>query len=331
MSKFVRVIKNGEYTDYTPQDLIHSYTNKFAGWKCSAGSEGLFIDWEGKVWPATCVIPNEEHLLGSLNDDKPIKILTEYITCPLESCPCLIEIYLPKYKTSPNELTEVKEGNVTLEKFNAITRAQEYDRGRKYIMWAFGKKCNFSCFYCDDNSHSKLDSDLVTADAIEKALEYADQFRNGKPIMWSFTGGEPTINPLFLNLVKRLHSKGDSITVATNGSATDEYYSELAKYANINISVHFEFLKPEKLRRVSAAIISSKPDWFGMNFMIMPGKAETCAKYLTALSSIDNFEEKIIFHFDILRVKNKKEYYSYSQEDIDLIEQIKNFKNKSII
>ena len=317
--KFVRIIKDTEYTDYTPQDLIHSDANKFGGWKCSAGSEGLFIDWDGRVWPATCEVGKDRYYLGSVVDSKPIKLLNEYIDCYHTYCPCLVEIYLPKYKSNLNELTEIKEGAVELSSFDAVTRASKFDRDRKYIMWAFGRKCNFSCSYCDDNSHSKDDKDIVPKHAIEKIKQYSDEYRNGKQIMWSFTGGEPTINSLFLPFVKELHAKGDIITVATNGSASGDYYNDLAQVSNINISVHFEFLKPEKLRRVAQRILEVNPDWFGLNFMIMPGQAETCLKYIEALKDLPNFKTYTKLHFDMLRIKNTDTYELYSDRDRELI------------
>lgn len=319
MNKFVRIIKDTEYTDYTPQDLVHSDTNKFAGWKCSAGSEGLFIDWDGKVWPGTCEVGRDRYYLGSIVDDKPIKLLEEYITCYHKTCPCLVEIYLPKYKNDSRDLAQVKEGNVLLTDFNAVTRASDFDRDRKYIMWAFGRKCNFSCSYCDDNSHSKDDKDLVPEAAIQKVKDYSDQYRAGKQLMWSFTGGEPTINSLFLPFVKELHTLGDIITVATNGSASGDYYYKLAQVANINISVHFEFLKPEKLRRVASRILEVKPDWFGLNFMIMPGQAETCLQYIDAIKDLPNFKTHTKLHFDMLRIKNTGDYEPYSGRDKELI------------
>lgn len=322
MSKFVRIIENGIFEDYSPQDLIHNDVNQFKNWKCSAGSEGLFIDWDGIVWPATCEIGKEQSKLGSLKDNNPIKLLEDYITCNHKYCPCLVEIYLPKYKKLKKQLSETQLGNVNLKKFSAVTRASEFDRDRKYIMWAFGRKCNFSCSYCDDNSHSKLDQDLVTEFSIEKALQYAEQFRQGKSIMWSFTGGEPTINPLFLDLVKYLKAKGDTITVATNGSASHEYYNELAQVANINISVHYQFLKPAKLRKVCTTIVNAKPDWFGLNFMIMPGMAETTYKYFEQVKDIPGFLSNTTLNFDILRKKNTELYEIYSQKDMDLIKKL---------
>lgn len=322
MSTFARIIKENIYKDYAPQDLIQENVIRFKGWKCSAGTEGLFIDWSGEVWPATCVVHNQKYRLGSIYDDYPIQLLEDYITCQSNICPCLVEIYLPKYKIDPISLVENSPGNVSLSDFDAITRASDHDRNRKYIMWAFGRKCNFSCSYCDDHSHSKDDNDLVTKKAIEKVTEYSDRFRQGKSLMWSFTGGEPTINPLFFDFVKFLYNKGDTITVASNGSQHSSYYAELSRYANLNISVHFEYLKPSKLSKIVTDVINNQPTWFGLNFMIMPGKVDKCIEYVTELKKISNFKERTNVHFDILRVKNTDVFEIYANEELEMIKKL---------
>lgn len=328
--KLVRVINQNTYKDYTPQDLIQSNANSFLNWKCSAGSEGLFIDWDGNVWPGTCLVGNKKFLMGNVNDNKEIKIYKDYVVCNKQTCPCLVEIYLPKYKDIPEQIKELKETDDDLLKseFDAVTRAVDFDKERKYIMWAFGRKCNFSCSYCDDHSHSKLDSDLVGINAIEKVKKYADKIRNQKPISWSFTGGEPTINTLFLDFVKELYNLGDTITVATNGSASNEYYTELAKYANINISVHFEFLKAEKLKRVTETILQVKPEWFGLSFMAMPGKVSKCYDYLQLLDTIPEFKNNVRCHFDILRKKNTSLYEFYSAEDMIILKELEKYSER---
>lgn len=325
--KLARVIQENSYKDYTPQDLIQKNVNRFLGWKCSAGSEGLFIDWDGNVWPGTCFVGYDDYLMGNINNSQEIKQYTDFVTCHLEVCPCLVEIYLPKYKTSKESLEEKNESSDNLldSNFDAVSRAVEFDKERKYIMWAFGRKCNFDCSYCDDVSHSKLDSDLVALEAIQKVKEYAKKFRQGKPISWSITGGEPTINKFFLDFVKELSDLGDTITVATNGSASNEYYTELAKYANINISVHFEFLKAEKLKRVTEAIIKSNPEWFGLNFMAVPGRVSKCYDYLQKLIAIPGFLDNVHCHFDMLRVKNEDFYQAYSHEDIKTLKELKKY------
>lgn len=326
MSKFARIIKDNIYQDYTPQDLIRENVINFKNWSCSAGTEGLFIDWVGDVWPATCCVQGKLNYLGSIYNEVPILLLNDYIKCQSKNCPCLVEIFLPKYKIQESQLTENCDGAVSLNNFDAVTRASEHDRNRKYIMWAFGKTCNFDCRYCDDQSHSKNKNDMVTQFAIDKVLNYADTFRNNKSLMWSFTGGEPTINPLFLDLTKRLHYKGDTITVASNGSQTTDYYKELTKYANINISVHFEYIKPNKLKRVVSSIVEESPAWFGLNFMIMPGDVNKCYEYINVLQEIKHFKERTNLHFDILRIKNLEKFETYSSEELEKIKLLQDGK-----
>ena len=322
MSKFARVLKDNTYTDYSPQELIQVNAINFKNWSCSAGTEGLFIDWQGDVWPATCFVSSRSQYLGSIHDTHPIKLLDSFVTCEARTCPCLVEIYLPKYKNSITQLTETATGIVSLSDFDAIARASEHDKNRRYIMWAFGRKCNFKCSYCDDQSHSSNDNDMVPESSIKKVLDYALEFKKGKPLMWSFTGGEPTINPFFLNLVKQLHENGDTITVASNGSQHKDYYAELAKYANINISVHFEYLKPTKLRKVVSSILEQNPAWFGLNFMIMPSMAKKCYNYIEELKDIPDFKEKTSLHFDILRKKNTGTFELYSEEEMSIIQKL---------
>ena len=47
--------------------------------------------------------------------------------------------------------------------------------------------------------------------------------RYGTNIHWSLTGGEPTLNPDFMQLLEYLQDKKYQISVCTNGSRTIEY------------------------------------------------------------------------------------------------------------
>jgi len=73
------------------------------------------------------------------------------------------------------------------------------------------------------------------------------------------------------------------------------------------------------LRRVAERILESQPDWFGLNFMIMPGQGETCLKYIEALKDLPNFKTHTKLHFDMLRIKNTGNYELYSNRDKELI------------
>jgi organic radical activating enzyme len=320
-----RIIKNGSYQDYEAEHLIIAGKNTFKNWKCSAGSEGIYIDWDGNIWPATCFTNNLQHKLGSINDNLPIKQLSEYVTCSKNTCFCMAEIYLPKYKDSLDNLIEGKQDTVSILDFDAVTRANSFDKNRKSILWAFGRLCNFDCSYCDDISHNKTDPP-VSEKSIEKFLEYITQFRNNTGINWSFSGGEPTLNKHFLPLVKKLSSLGDAIAVSTNGSQSADYYLELLNYSSINLSVHFEYLKLNKIKRIIKKLLDAGPEELpnrlGLNFMVTPGKVQLCIDYLNELKQLPTFDNYITVRVDILRIKNSSDYYAYSDKEKEIIKRL---------
>jgi MoaA/NifB/PqqE/SkfB family radical SAM enzyme len=68
---------------------------------------------------------------------------------------------------------------------------------------------------------------------------------HGKNVFWSLTGGEPTVNPEFLNLCKYIKQEKGArhVSVTTNGSRTSAYFKELYKYVDgITLSFHFEYM-----------------------------------------------------------------------------------------
>lgn len=321
-----RIIKNGIYKDFLAEDLVTAQVNRFKNWHCSAGVEGIFIDWYGDIWPATC-INNPKYKLGSIYGTDEIQLQQDYLICSRDTCPCLVEVYLPKYKNNSDDLIVSTSGNVNLLDFDAITRAHECDIGKKYIMWAFGRKCNFDCSYCDDVSHSR-DDDNITQQVIQKVLDYSNKFRDSSSLIWSFTGGEPTLNPSFLSLVKELSGKGDSVTVSSNASKDGEYYIELAKYAWVNLSIHFEFLKLNKFEKVLKSILDDDYtcQHVGINFMIMPSTIDKCSQYIDSIKDHKNFPAiKSNLKFNILRLKNSSDYYQYSEEDLNRIKNLQEY------
>jgi molybdenum cofactor biosynthesis enzyme MoaA len=69
------------------------------------------------------------------------------------------------------------------------------------------------------------------------------------PYKLSFTGGEVTANKSFLPLIEYLKSGNfgvDQIFITTNGSASLNYYTRLAKLVNgISFSTHSEFIEEQ--------------------------------------------------------------------------------------
>jgi molybdenum cofactor biosynthesis enzyme MoaA len=91
-------------------------------------------------------------------------------------------------------------------------------------------RCNFKCKYCRGvKDEFKGDSTL------EEAKHVVDLWTNGKLKNIRFSGGEPTIWPNLIELVKYTKSKPsiEHIALSTNGSASKDMYDALC-HAGVN-------------------------------------------------------------------------------------------------
>lgn len=111
------------------------------------------------------------------------------------------------------------------------------------VDWYIGKRCNFSCSYCVDYLHDYT-SPHVPLDNMKKLVDLIYE-KEGDNVLWSLTGGEPTLNPKFLDLCAYIRDKGRKyISVTTNGSRTLKYHKDLFDLVDgITQSFHFEFME----------------------------------------------------------------------------------------
>jgi hypothetical protein len=106
------------------------------------------------------------------------------------------------------------------------------------VEWNIGKRCNYDCSYCPSAIHDNF-STHANIDILKKAA--AQLINLGKPIRISFTGGEPTVHPKFLDLVEYCKDIGVNwISVTTNGTLPAEFYRNLP-IEQILFSIHFEY------------------------------------------------------------------------------------------
>lgn len=111
------------------------------------------------------------------------------------------------------------------------------------VDWYIGKRCNFSCSYCVDYLHDTT-SPHVPLENMKKLVDLLyEQHRDN--ILWSLTGGEPTVNPKFMDLCKYIKEKGSRyVSLTTNGTRSLDYHKELFRYIDgITLSFHFEFME----------------------------------------------------------------------------------------
>ncbi len=108
-------------------------------------------------------------------------------------------------------------------------KVQTYERlPYKLVEWKLHDKCNYDCPFCGDENKKGLVgwSDFETNKKIVDSIAASCKDSN----YWiQITGGEPTLYPKFIELLKYMREKGAWISVISNGSRTLRWWKELAE------------------------------------------------------------------------------------------------------
>ena len=174
-----------------------------------------------------------------------------------------------------------------------------------YVHWNIGRRCNYDCSYCPDSLHDfksphrDLDNLIGIAEKLKANIPASKRIR-----IW-FTGGEPTVNPDFLEFCKWLEADGRFVVgLNTNGSRTKEYLLELMQHINIiQFSSHFEYVEEEsflpKMKAISNYVSDKHGKSMSLNLMMEPeywNKAVHMVKYCIA--------NEIPYHMKRIRPKS---------------------------
>ena len=323
----------GQHSDVSTEELVSRKFNYFRGWKCAAGKENINIDFDGYALFASCGVGTHLHLedpnwysgiLGNVYDGYLI-IPKEWITCNIDACACGADIFIPKYDPNLGSEQHLKKFNnestqndLRLEpNSQSITNVVAVERTHtskyKQVFWELARRCNFNCSYCPDYVHNNTENHK-NWDTLYSAYELIkEKFLLGNSATFVISGGEPTVNPNYMDLVKLLHDEGHKISTHSNGSRTPKYYAELICYSDINFSIHFEYLDrytinlkgQEKFIKIISTIIERmtekdsygsytfiQPEFRGhceVMFMVMPGKLEEALELEQKLLRIPKF------------------------------------------
>jgi MoaA/NifB/PqqE/SkfB family radical SAM enzyme len=128
------------------------------------------------------------------------------------------------------------------------------------VSWDLGRRCNYNCSYCPPHRHDKtsvhasLEELKTGADFVFEYVSLILKHKNYKTISISFTGGEPTVNPEFINFsryVKELYHQKYSdqfkliLDLTTNGAMSKKTaIGVLEIFDHVTVSYHTE----EKLK-----------------------------------------------------------------------------------
>lgn len=81
------------------------------------------------------------------------------------------------------------------------------------VVWNVTRACNLRCKHCYESAGEKTADEMSTKDA----LECIDKLADAGVVFLAFSGGEPTLRPDILRLIKSATEKGMYVAMATNG------------------------------------------------------------------------------------------------------------------
>jgi hypothetical protein len=258
----------------------------------------------GFQWQATPDdIGNVWGLLGNIYNTW--STTTEWTECKIEACGCGADVILSKSKDikSKDHLHVTKyKYNGQYDSLNLQSNilsehvAVEMDFPIDYqILWDISRRCNFSCSYCWPSVHNNTDPhhdwEVIQATLYKAINEWA--YNN--PIRWNFGGGEPTLHPKFLDILKILKDNKQWTMVTTNGSLKSAFWHKAKKLLNsVNFSCHFEKVDEEQFINNVKIVLDWHDEcnddlWCEIKLMAPPGVVKRALAMKDIINSLETF------------------------------------------
>ena len=113
-----------------------------------------------------------------------------------------------------------------------------------FAVWNITNRCNLRCRHCYQSSDGAGGADELTA---PQRLEVVDELGKAHVAMVAIAGGEPTICPDLLPVVRRAEACGMHISIATNGvTMTEKLAGEIAAAGARYVEVSLDSVDPAR-------------------------------------------------------------------------------------
>jgi organic radical activating enzyme len=292
---------DGNWKDFGTDEFIGQRLNYLKGWSCSFGVENLFINSDGVIYGASC---EQGGALGNVYTDFELPL--KWPTCYKDICSCGADLFLPKVQSieflpllrKKEQLpTDMSKKVDSLSSIVAMERV--YGTHLKQVHWEIGRRCNYNCSYCWPHIHNNYESHKGLDELITATDKIQEQFIGDSGCNFIITGGEPTANPAFLDWCRYLNVLGYNLSMHSNGSRKPDYYQELIKYGDLNLSVHYEGWDREKFLDVVRGIVEVKVESDGkyktghleVKIMMKPKTTEYTLEFENMLKQIPRFTD----------------------------------------
>lgn len=323
--------QDGQFVDMSTDELVGRKLNDFKDWLCGMGVQSLHVDMDGDVYGASC------RVLGKLgNVFTEFTIPQDWVKCPRELCSCGADLFIPKARTErdlpllrktysqPRQFEQQLE-TIAPGELAGIERT--HASAEKQIYWEIGRRCNYNCSYCWPWIHNNHEKHKTLADLLSATNRILTLFAGTGKVNFIISGGEPTLNPDFLDWVRYISAMGHTLSMHSNGSRLPDYYRELIQYGNLNLSAHFEFWNRDRFVRVVEAVTDEKVQrknagvgHLEIKLMMAPGRRTEALELEDRLKAIPEFINYCTWAFVPIRDGNMGDQVmkGYEPEDFKL-------------
>ena len=286
--------------------------NHFEGWYCGAGMDFLWISNKGEVFGNVC---RKSGSYGNVFSN--FTLPTEPMICPVKSCYCASDINILKSKSIEKFKTLKNDIDYNAPKYSGEEILALESVNKEFaINWNLGPRCNYDCSYCPATVHDNY-SPHVTFEQFKLAFDKVlDQIGKQENLKLTFTGGEPTINPEYMQIVDYVVSHNGRVYTNTNGTASIDKLKKLCNAGGLHISVHTEFYQANKLAdKVSQ--LSLEQGVCIVKYMLVPGRLQECKDFINLLPS-SNGSYRINIE-PLVDKANGNKILDYTQEELEYL------------
>jgi len=113
-----------------------------------------------------------------------------------------------------------------------------------FAVWNFTNRCNLACMHCyQDSEHAALADELT----LDEKLDLVDQMGAAHMPMLALSGGEPTVSPHLLPVLRAASGRRMHLTLATNGTTlTGDFTGQLAEAGLRYVEISLDSVDPAR-------------------------------------------------------------------------------------
>ena len=202
------------------------------------------------------------------------------------------------------------------------------------VTWILNDVCNYSCRYCPSELHDGKNYPL-SWEQVEPFISHSIGMlsENDRKIIFSISGGEPTMSPFFTQLIKEIHDRGHHTVLTTNLSRTERFIEENFKYllqASCSFHPAFEFKNQTSDAFIEKLKVSSRFTKTTVRVMMDPLYWDNCIEFIEKVKTQTNVRIDIVMIEEQYgQQANKLCVINYSPEQLKFFENFKTIEPRT--